>query len=150
MHFKTFYGPQWRNSLLDCELIACLNLDTSRGLLTMFISCVASSVVTAASKFCLKIGLGRERIVRLGAKTNRKDIPDSWLLVFLSTQNPGLPAHIRRCNWQFFFLLSLTYLMPPTHRQMTGPPHQTSLVTQRPFMWAQVATALPLKLFFNE
>lgn len=69
----------------------------------MFISCVASSVVTAASKFCLKIGLGRERIVRLGAKTNRKDIPDSWLLVFLSTQNPGLPAHIRRCNRLFFF-----------------------------------------------
>lgn len=57
--FKPSTGPN--------EKLACLNLDTKSGLLTMFISCVASSVVTAASKFCLKIGLSRERISRLGA-----------------------------------------------------------------------------------
>lgn len=106
----------------------------------MFISCVASSVVTAASKFCLKIGLGRER----------KIFPVPGCSFSFQHRIRACQLTSDAATGNFFFLLSLTYLMPPTHRQMTGPPHQTSLVTQRPFMWAQVATGLPLKLFFNE
>lgn len=47
------------------------------------------------------------------------------------------------CVCVLLFFRSLTYLWPHTRLQMTVHWHQTGRVTQRPFVWVQVATRKP-------